>query len=327
MRPKSSHVAGAVVLSLLVITPVTARAAHATERTITPITVTDPAPISEVASTTGRYAADPADTITTYAPVADGRYPAVIFIHGGAWGRAQPNSYELTFAADLAKQEQWVVTVVGYPTKIKREQIVEPNALAAAITTISRRRDVDPTAIALWGESAGGQLALLAAYRNATTLRPLIAGVVSISGPTDMRTEYSSLAQTALGAVTRFEGLTPHAARLAKSARYRDTSPVYLVQPNDPATFQAISRHDPLVPPAQVTRLTRLLAAAHVTHRTVHVPGSGHSTPLETEHPAGSDLDVEQLAVSFLEEVFAGRDLTFTGLGGQDFGPSVPAPS
>jgi acetyl esterase/lipase len=317
-RLRSPYVAAAAVLGLLIAPPAAAHAAHASGPSKASITVTEPAPMSGVKATTGRYAANSADTITTYAPTAEGRFPAVIFIHGGAWGRAQPNTYELDFAKALARQEQWVVSVIGYPTKVKHEQIVEPAAIAQAITSISQRRDVDDRTISLWGESAGGQLALLAAYRDATRLRPLVSAVVSISGPTDMVTEFSSLAQTALGAVTRFEGMTPRAARRAKSARYRDTSPVDLVRSADPATFQAISRHDPLVPPSEVSRLTQLLTAAHVRHDTVRLAGSGHSTPLETESPAGSDIDVEQLAVTFLEQVFATRSLTFVGVVGLD---------
>jgi acetyl esterase/lipase len=319
MRTKPAHAATVIAVGLLVATPVSVQAARADDQPPAPvITVTGPPPITGVVSTTGRYAANHADTITTYAPVTSGRHPAVIFVHGGAWGRAQPNSFELTFARQIAEQEQWVVSVVGYPTWVKHEQVVEPAAIADAITTVSHRPDVDPTAIALWGESAGGQLALLAAYRDAARLQPLVKAVVSISGPTDMRTEFSSLAQTALGAVSRFEGLSPRKARLARSGRYHATSPVDLVRPGDPATFQAISKHDKLVPPSQVTRLTKLLDTAAVVHRTVRLPGSGHSTPLETQVPPGAAADVEQLAITFLERVFAAHDLTFIGIVGQD---------
>jgi predicted esterase len=119
-----------------------------------------------------------------------------------------------------------------------------------------------------------------------------------------MRIEYSSLAETVLGAVLRFEGLSPQAARARGSARYRLTSPVNLVRHTDPATFQAISWHDPLVPAVQVSDLARRLTAEGVPHVTVHLRGDGHSTTIETQRPKGSSHDVEYLAAAFLGRVF-----------------------
>lgn len=255
--------------------------------------------------TRGNYAPDSADTVRTFAPSGSGPYPAVLFIHGGAWGRSRPNNYEFRFARRLAAEHSWVVAVIGYPTKIPRERTVEPHAIRMALTHLANRHDVDRHAIALWGESSGGQLALLAAYRDAMRQQPLVRGVVSISGPTNMRIEYTSLAETVLGAVLRFEGLSPRAARARGSARYRLTSPVNLVRHADPATFQAISWHDPLVPPVQVTDLTRRLVAEGVPHVTVHLRGDGHSTTIETQRPIGATHDVAYLAAAFLGRIFA----------------------
>jgi acetyl esterase/lipase len=257
--------------------------------------------------TRGNYAPSAADTIRTFAPSGAGPYPAVLFVHGGAWGRARPNIYEFRLAHRLAAENDWVVAVIGYPTKIPGERTVEPHAIRMALVHLAHRDDVDPEEVALWGESSGGQLALLAAYRDAMTANPLVDAVVSISGPTNMRIEFSSLAETALGAVIRFEGLSPQAARARGSSRYRLTSPFSLVRSRDPATFQAISLHDPLVPPIQVNELTRRLTAEGVLHETVHVRGDGHSTTIENQRPIGCHHDVEYLAAAFLTRSFALR--------------------
>ncbi|HWA66708.1 MAG TPA: alpha/beta hydrolase [Mycobacteriales bacterium] len=273
--------------------------------TPTPTDTVTPQPKRPIVVSRGNYAPNPADTIRTYAPSGPGPYPAVLFIHGGAWGRALPNVYEFRFAHRLAASQQWVVAVIGYPTKIPHERTVEPHAIRTALEHLARRDDVDPHAIALWGESSGGQLALLAAYRDAMNPTRLVDAVVSISGPTNMRIEFSSLAETALGAVLRFEGLSPRQAAARGSSRYRLTSPVSIVRSRDPATFQAISLHDPLVPPVQVSELTARLAAEHVSHQTVHVRGNGHSTTIENERPIGYTDDVESLAAAFLTRAFA----------------------
>lgn len=249
----------------------------------------------------GRFGPSADDTYRLFAPNIAGRHPAVLFIHGGAWGRAQPEGPEYAFCRKLALRTGWVVATIGYPTWTVPERRVEPSAIRDALVHLAADPAVDPHRIALWGESSGGQLALLAAYRDKPDHVGLVDAVVSISGPTAMRVEYHSVAQTAIGAVTHFEGTTPaHGA-----ARYDATSPVALVRRDAPPTFQAISRHDPLVPPVQVRTLSKRLAAAGVRHQTVHVPGRDHSFPLEFDRPAHHRHSVQWLAVHFVRSVFS----------------------
>ncbi|HWC35602.1 MAG TPA: alpha/beta hydrolase [Mycobacteriales bacterium] len=300
MRGTARYAGLLAVAALLALAPATARAAEGRDQPAAPAA-------SDIVTTSGWYTPDSADSITIYEPSAPGRHPAVIFVHGGAWGRSQPNSYELGWAHDLAQSQNWLVAVIGYPTKVPHEQVVEPHALAEAIYAVAHRSDVDDRSVALWGESAGGQLALVAAYRDAWALRPLVSAVVSISGPTDMRAEYNSFAEIWLHAVTRFEGMSPQAAREAGSTRYSRTSPTDLVSRRDPPTFQAISRLDPLVPSNQVRVLTQRLSQADVTHRSVWLRGDGHSSTIENQCPPGSRHTVQQLAESFLAKIFADR--------------------
>lgn len=303
MRTAVAPMAIAAVLSLTLMDDAAAQTTASSTASASPAAASSPSP--EMAMSRGWYGLDRADTITTYRPAVPGRYPAVIFIHGGAWGRSQPTSYEFNWAKTLAQTEGWLVAVIGYPAKVRREHIVEPYAMAAAIRAVAHRSDVDDRAIALWGESAGGQLALLAGYRNSTAWRRLVGAVVSISGPTDMRTEYNSVAQVWLHAVTRFEGMTPDAAKAAGSRRYPLTSPTQIVWRGDPPTFQAISRFDALVPSNQVRVLTQRLISVNVPHETVWLTGKDHSSAIEAEHPPDSSYTVEQLAASFVRKVFA----------------------
>lgn len=309
MRAAVVPVVVAAVLSLFLAGHSAARAAEVSVQASASPT-SSPSP--EIRTTSGWYGLDRADTITIDEPAAPGRYPAVIFIHGGAWGRSQPTSYEFDWARQLAQQEGWLVAVIGYPAKVRHEEVVEPYAIATAIHAVASRGDVDDRAIALWGESAGAQLALLAAYRDARSWNPLVSAVVSISGPTNMVTEYNSLAQVWLKAVTRFEGMTPQQAHDAGSNRYPSTSPADIVTHRDPPTFQAISRADPLVPSTQVQALTDKLASANVPHQTVWLNGKDHSTAIENEYPTGSAYTVQQLAESFIKQAFAARRLAFS---------------
>lgn len=116
------------MLGLLVAFPGTARAADGDQ----PASAPSAAP--QIVTTSGWYAPDaPADTITTFEPAGPGPYPAVVFVHGGAWGRSQPNAYELDWAKDLAEQQSWLVAVIGYPTKVRNEHVVEPRAISLAM--------------------------------------------------------------------------------------------------------------------------------------------------------------------------------------------------
>ena len=60
-------------------------------------------------------------------------------------------------------------------------------AAIAYLKVYGREFGVDATRLALLGRSAGGQLALLAAY---TAGEPAIRGVVSVYGPTDLKFGY-----------------------------------------------------------------------------------------------------------------------------------------
>lgn len=244
------------------------------------------------------------ETMTTYAPVGSGSHPAILFVHGGAWGRAEPNGGELAEGRQLAERTGWVVAVIGYPTQTAPERRVEPDAILAALDKLASRADVDRSRIALWGESAGGQLALLTAYRDSLRSHPLVAAVVSVSGPTDMSVEYDGSNPLDPYAVTHFEGIGLVQALLDGLLRYRTTSPADLVTRRTTPTFQAISRHDPLVSPRQIAELARRLANHDVRHVTRYVAGSDHSYPIEFERPPGAHADVQTLALRFVSSVF-----------------------
>jgi acetyl esterase/lipase len=262
-----------------------------------------------IIAVSGYYGPEPDETFVSYVPDggASGVHPAVLFIHGGAWGRPEPNAGELAECRSLAEKTGWIVTAIGYPTWTTPERRVEPAAVRTALVDLAARPDVDRQRIALWGESAGGQLALLTAYRDSLRKHPLVTAVVSISGPTDMTIEYNGTNPKDPAAVTHFEGLSPTQAAADGSDRYSTTSPADIVSQLSTPTFQAIGHRDPLVPQRQVTELSTLLSELDIRHQTRYVSGSDHSYPIEFERPTGSTLDVQQLAINFITATFPSR--------------------
>jgi acetyl esterase/lipase len=191
-----------------------------------------------------------------------------------------------------------VVAALDYPTTQPRRQ-VEPAAVARAMARLRTMPGVDRRRVVLWGESAGAHLALLTAM---TRLRsaPGVAAVVSVSGPTDLRTEYASGAQVFLRAVRRFEQMTPVDAAVRADDRYTVTSPVAVVPAAPPPVFQAVSVLDPLVPTAQVSELARVLDRRGVEHRTVLVAGTAHGLDLEAQRTATGAGRVDDAAIAFV---------------------------
>ena len=229
----------------------------------------------------------------------DVRHPGVLFVHGGAWHRGWLYGSELDFARRLATTTGWTVAAFDYSVASPRWSN-EPRAVHAAMLKLAALRSVDPQRLAIWGESAGGQLALLEAYTHPRADGYRVRGVVSISGPTDMISAFRTGLQRHLHAIRDFEGSRPSAA----PQRYRDTSPTTFVRGGCPATFQGGSRGDYEVPPSQLRELDDTLARAGVRHQMILVQGHGHSSVVESVRTSNGHT-VQQRAVTFLQRSMA----------------------
>jgi acetyl esterase/lipase len=236
----------------------------------------------------------PDETIKLVTPPTVRRRPAIVFVHGGGWQRATLLPDELDLARTWAQQTGWVVACVNYPTALHPYFLTEPRAVAAAVAFVRRLPQVDPRRVALWGESAGSQLAMAVGYRAGSRVR----AVVGISGPTDMRLEYGSAVQQL---VVRFEESGPATAY----SRYVGTSPVAHVSPAVPPTFQAIGLADPFVPADQVNELDHELAVNGVRHETIEIATNDHATLLDKDRTAQGGPTVAAAALGFIQSIFS----------------------
>jgi len=153
------------------------------------------------------------------------------------------------------------------------------------------RFSVDPSRLGLFGASAGGNLAALAATRvqGALDTGARVRALVSWSGPMDL-----ALFDAELGGpsqhpfVESYIGCTPTAC----PARYRAASPVTHVDRSDPPTLLANSTSE-IVPLAQAREMAAQLTAAAVPHELLVLPGSRHAAQYASA--------VWQTTVTFLE--------------------------
>lgn len=103
-----------------------------------------------------------------YVPDGDGPFPAIIFLHGGGWRFG-----DRRLAPDLRRffaESGFVMVSIDY--RLSGEAIF-PAAVIDTKTAIRWLRrhaadyNIDPERIGLWGSSAGGHLAAMAALSNA----------------------------------------------------------------------------------------------------------------------------------------------------------------
>jgi len=105
-----------------------------------------------------------------YQPKKAGKYPAVIMIHGGGW-RSGNKIMQRPMAQAIAT-EGFVTIAVEYRLSLQAKYPAAVHDIKTAIRFVkdnAERFSIDTTKIAMEGESAGGQLAMLVAMTNGIT--------------------------------------------------------------------------------------------------------------------------------------------------------------
>jgi acetyl esterase len=206
----------------------------------------------------------------------------VIVVHGGGWRSGERSDFP-SWNAWLA-DKGYVVFDIDYRLSPPPSWQDAPADVACAVGWVKENADrygVDPERIILMGRSAGGQLALLTAYREGRAASTpgcvtrnvqdtAVAAVVAFYSPTDL-SRLSSMGY--LGGMDRFLG----GPLGTVPGRYRDLSPVSHVDPNDPPAFLVYGGDDQIVPPGQSELLGEQLQEAGVPHRLVKLPWANHT--------------------------------------------------
>ena len=231
-------------------------------------------------------------------PSGAGPFPAVVFVHGGAWrgGSFRAEGGWKDDAAELARMGYVTFNVEYDRSSVDRNRgyVQEPLDVRRAVEHIRSQASVygvDPTRVGLVGDSAGGHLALLGAYRDLK-----LAGVVSWSGPGDLAelTRAFGCGNTTCAAAPSpqyigrfaqmFEGRCLADTRITLTGwskcpdgRYRTTAPITWLDRSDPPSLLAAATEDPLIPFSLHVALADAARAAGVPVREVVVPGGVHA--------------------------------------------------
>jgi acetyl esterase/lipase len=218
---------------------------------------------------------------------ADSLLPAVIVLHGGAWSRG--------VKSDFVEYDRWlaaggrVVFDAEYrladSTQRFPAQLEDVNRAIVWVKRHAAQYHVDPARIALLGRSAGGQLALLAAYTAGdpsyqsaadVTQDTRVRAVISFYGPTDLAWDYAHPGRPDVidtpHTLENFLGGSPATTPQA----YAAASPIEHVNAKSPPTLFLHGGHDQLVLAANVERIMPKLAAAHVPYVYIYLPWANH---------------------------------------------------
>jgi len=215
-----------------------------------------------------------------YRPDVSSPVPVIVHVHGGGWRRGSRRHPLPRVGADFYQRlagQGFAVAAVDYRLS---GEAVYPAALEDVRTAVGWVRKqaadhgLDAGRVFLWGDSAGGHLALMAALTGAE-----VQGVVAWFPVTDL---------AGLGSDVRDAGGTPDPGPESREALFlgapaadvpdlaREASPVAHASAAAPPVLLLHGAADDLVPPAQSRRLAEALTAAGASVELELVPDATH---------------------------------------------------
>ena len=230
--------------------------------------------------------------LDVYAPPAEivNKNAAIVIVHGGSWSGGARNDFPnwnrwlagqgyTVFDADyrLAPQPNWQ-TATG-----------DVKCAVLWIKQHAQEFDIAPAKIALVGRSAGGHLALLAAYAANDQRLPAscpageftatVRAVAAFYAPTDLLWAYDNPANKFVingpATLAKFVGGSPHESAEVRE-RFWLASPIAHVSPTAAPTLLIHGGQDQLVRDENLTRLAQRLAESKVPHKTVQIAAAQH---------------------------------------------------
>ncbi len=213
--------------------------------------------------------------IAYYRPQGDGPHPALIDIYGGAWQRGAPSDSR-QFDSYLASKG-YAVFAIDYrhaPAFRFPAQIEDVRAAVSFVHANAAQYRTDPDRLILCGRSAGGQLALLAAYEPGPVP---IRAVISFYGPADLAAGYDDLPSPDPIDVRRVLATYLGGSPAQVAAAYRVASPITYAREALPPTLLIQGARDHLVKPRFPRELQRMLLASGNRAVLLEIPWAEHA--------------------------------------------------
>ncbi|MBA3633825.1 MAG: alpha/beta hydrolase [Acidobacteria bacterium] len=214
----------------------------------------------------------------------------IIVVHGGSWRSGK--------RSDFPQWNQWLTKQGFVVFDVDYRLAPQPNYLTATgdvkcavrwVKENAAKFKIAPDRIALFGRSAGAQLALLAAYSASDARLPAscsekessadVRAVVSLYAPTDLLWDYDNPANQFVingpATLADFLGGNPHESDEMRN-RFILASPVAHVTSATPPTLLIHGGQDQLVRSENLKLLADKLKEADVPHKTLFIPYAQH---------------------------------------------------
>lgn len=211
--------------------------------------------------------------------------PVVIVIHGGSWESG--DSKQLPELNSFIASRGYHVAAINYrlaPAFQFPAPVEDTRSVIDFLTLHAKELQVDSSRFVLLGRSAGGQIALMAAY---TLKNSNIRGVVGYYAPADM----------IWGGQVKVSKLLLNTGKIYKGyfggvysevpAVFKQASACEYVNANSPATLLIHGTIDPLVSYEHSVRLSAKLTACQVKHYFLSLPFATHGCDYNINSPAG----------------------------------------
>jgi acetyl esterase/lipase len=209
--------------------------------------------------------------------------PAVVMVHGGGWtGGTRSQGIDWN---KWLNQLGYPVFDVEYrmpPPERWKDEVGDVKCALGWLALNAPKYRIDPKRISIMGNSAGGNLAMLAAYSIGDPRLPpscdvptvSVKSVVNLYGPADLTLFYASSGSLidVQNVMRQYIGGPP----TQYPDRYRTVSPVSYVGAKTPPTVTLLGTSDHIVPTDQARSLDRALTEAGVTYETYLLPGNDH---------------------------------------------------
>ena len=213
--------------------------------------------------------------------------PAVIFVHGGGWTHGTRSM--------LPDWDRWL-NQLGYevfdveyrmPPPVRwQDEVGDVKAALGWVAVHAAEYYVDPARISIMGNSAGGNLSMLAAYAMGDRLLPActdvpevaVRSVVNLYGPPDAALLYRTTPSYnyVRGVMTQYIGGSPDEF----PERYQALSPLSHIGTRTPPTIMLLGTSDQIVPTDQSSALQQALSAAGIAHEIYLLPANDHGFDL-----------------------------------------------
>lgn len=223
------------------------------------------------------YGTDPLQKMDVYLPAnrSTASTKVMIIIHGGAWSIGDKSDLNAFIDTLKKRMPDYAIFNINYrlATGTANAFPTQENDVKAAVEFAYGKRSeyLISDKFVLNGQSAGGHLALLQAYKYTTPVK--IKAVVDFFGPTDMVDLYNNPGSVSPSLLALIVGGTP----TTLPAMYQQSSPINFVTAQCSPTIILQGGADPLVnATTQSLALKNKLVTAGVTNQYVFYPTGGH---------------------------------------------------